>query len=459
MRKESYTDTIAAIATARGPAGISIIRISGPRSISIADKLFRGKIKPSRAKSHTVHFGEICNPISQQVIDQVMLSVFLAPHTYTGDDMAEISCHGSDFVASQILKVIIKTGARLAEPGEFTKRRVLANKMDITQAEAVLALTNAKNESTCRSALDQLQGKLTGYVADLGNQLKTIIARIEHLLEFEESNQTTQLQFRKIINQVKTIRADIDKTIKQNEALKYLHSGVYCVIIGKPNVGKSSLFNRLLEQDRAIVTEIPGTTRDSLQETVSINNLIFHLIDTAGLKIIKNPDKTQKIEAIGIEKSQDWLKTADFILAVFDNSSPLTQQDRLVYDAVKHKPHLIVLNKIDRTPHFNKNFFKSEKTVLVSAKYNQGVDRLKNAMSRSYTRKIAGGNGYLALNERHLDILKQLSGLIKQAEKENYLETALVNLRNGLDLLGSVTSLVSNEQILDTIFSKFCIGK
>jgi tRNA modification GTPase len=459
MRKESYTDTIAAIATARGPAGISIIRISGPNTISIADKLFRGNIKPSRAKSHTVHYGEICNPNSRQVIDQVMLSVFLAPHTYTGDDMVEISCHGSDFVASQILEVITKTGARLAEPGEFTKRRVLAGKMDISQAEAVLALTNAQNEPACRSALDQLQGKLTAYIADFSNQIKTVIAQIEHLLEFEESTQNAQLQFRKIINQVKAIRTNLDKTARQNQNLKYLRAGVYCVIVGKPNVGKSSLFNRLLEQDRAIVTEIPGTTRDSLQAAVSINNIVFHLIDTAGLKIIKNSDKTQKIEAIGIEKSKDWLEAADFILAVFDNSCPLTQPDRLVYDAVKRKPHLVVLNKIDRTAHFHKNFFKSEKTVPVSAKYNQGIDRLKNAMSRSYAQKITGGNGYLALNERHLDILKQVSDLIKQAEKENYLETALVNLRNGLDLLGSVTSIVSNEQILDTIFSKFCIGK
>jgi len=454
------SDTIAAIATASGPSGISVIRISGRKAFSIVDKLFSGKIKPSQAPSHTIHFGLIFNPISKNLLDEVLLSIFIAPKSYTGENMIEISCHGGDFVASQILKLLTKLGARLAEPGEFTKRRVLAGKMDITQAEAVLDLVQATNESSYRSAIDQLKGKLSGYIQNTTNELATVTAKMENLLEFEVDKKQTKSELKKITSQLKSIRINLEQTIKKNEQLKFLRAGIYCVIVGRPNVGKSSLFNRLGDVEKAIVTEIPGTTRDSIEQTITINGLLLHLVDTAGLKVLMQAKANNKIEAMGIEKSKDWLEAADLVLAVFDNSSSITKEDRLVYDAIKQKPHLCVLNKIDLKPAFNYKFLNREKWYFVSAKYNKGVNHLKNAIADNYKRKSpTSNNNCLYLNTRHIDTLNRVLALVRKSEPEKYLDVSIMNLRNALDILGNITSAVTNEQILDLIFAQFCIGK
>ncbi len=453
--RQAFADTITAIATASGRAGISVIRISGTKALSITDSLFRGKAKPSRARTHTIHYGHIVNPISRLIIDEVMLSVFRKPNSYTGEDMIEISCHGSDYVASQIVQLVIKSGARHAEPGEFTHRRVLAGKMDLTQAEAILDLVAATSDTTYRLAMDSLTGKVSGYIETLSRNLENMLAQFEYLFEFETARIAGQ--FTQSKRRLRTIRNDLDNVIRQNEKLKYLRAGVYCAIVGKPNVGKSSLFNRLIQSDKAIITQIPGTTRDSLKESTLINNIMFHFVDTAGLKIIKQPKHSQKVEAMGIKKTKDWLETADLILAVFDNSRPITHQDRLVFDAIKHKPHLIIINKIDRTPHINKNFFKTQKTVLVSAKYNKGIEKLKRALTRYNVHAHSKQN--LGINERHLQILKQVRNFIGKAETEKYLESAIIEMRNALDSLGMVTNFVTNEQVLEQIFSRFCIGK
>jgi tRNA modification GTPase len=453
----NLSDTISAIATAPGLAGISVIRISGSKAISIADKIFTGKIRPSQTKSHTVHFGKIADPTTKKILDEVLLTVFLTPHSYTGENMIEISCHGGDFVASAILKLIIKLGARLAEPGEFTKRRVLNGRMDITQAEAVLDLVSAKTEATYKSALDQLQGKLTGYIQNLTNELTTILAQMENLLEFEEDQQT---ELPRLTNRIRKISINLKETIEKNTQLQFLRTGIYCVIIGRPNVGKSSLFNRLTEMDRSIVTEIPGTTRDSLEQTVTLHGITFHLIDTAGLKVITKPKGAQKIEAMGIEKSKNWLEAADFVLAVFDNSQPTNKQDNLVYNVVKNKPHLLVLNKIDLRPKFNHKLFNHKTIYPVSAKFNKGITRLKTAMVKFYAKRIpSASNNYLYLNTRHIDVLNRVDELLKQSIQENYLDVSIIHLRDALDILGTVTNAVTNEQILDSIFTQFCIGK
>jgi tRNA modification GTPase len=324
----------------------------------------------------------------------------------------------------------------------------------------VLDLVQAKNESVYRSAIQQLQGKLSGYIQDLTNDLKIIVAQMENLLEFEEDYNQSETEFRKLTNRLKTICNNFEATIKKNEQLKFLRNGVYCVIVGRPNVGKSSLFNRLSEMEKAIVTEIPGTTRDSLEQTITINGIFFHLIDTAGLKVISQPKGVRKIEALGIEKSKNWLEVADFVLAVFDNSSRVKKEDQLVYNATKTKPHLFVLNKIDLKPKFNHKIFNHETVYSISAKYNKGIGRLKTAITNFYKRRLpTSSNNYLYLNTRHIDTLNRVAGLLKQSEQEKYLDVSIMNLRNALDVLGTITSAVTNEQILDTIFMQFCIGK
>jgi len=450
-------DTIAAIATAPGPSGISVIRISGNKSREIADKIFFSKIKPSKASAQTIHYGKIIDPMSEKLLDEVLLAVFATPNSYTGEDMIEISCHGGNFAASAILKLINKFGARLAEPGEFTKRRVLAGKMDITQAEAVLDLIRAKNESTYLAAIRQLQGSLSAHIQNASDELKSIVAQMENLLEFEEDHKQTESEYKKIASKLKLLYTNLKDIVSRNEASKFLREGVYVAIIGRPNVGKSSLFNRFCETEKAIVTEIPGTTRDSLEQTIVINDIVVNLIDTAGMKIINQTKGSKKIEALGIEKSKNWLATADFILAMFDNSRPIDNEDRLVYNAIKDKPHLCVLNKIDLKSNFNRQFFNGKKPFLISAKYNKGINRLKTKIINFYKKRLP--DNYLYLNTRHLDTLNRVLQLLKQNEQEKILEVSIMNLRNALEILGSVTSVVTNEQILDTIFSQFCIGK
>ncbi|MEO0075148.1 MAG: tRNA uridine-5-carboxymethylaminomethyl(34) synthesis GTPase MnmE [candidate division WOR-3 bacterium] len=453
------SDTIAAIATASGISALSIIRISGPKAHLIADKIFINKIKPSQAKSHTVHYGKIRNPLTKQIIDEVMLTVFTSPSSYTGEDMVEISCHGGDYVVNQILQLIIKCGARLAEPGEFTRRRVLAGKMDLTQAEAILDLTYAQNEYRYQSAIAQLQGRLSNYINTLSQTLKDLIANLENLLEFEESTSIADRQLQQTKRILNNIIKELETTTKRNERLQFLHNGIYCVIVGKANVGKSSLFNRLIESERAIVTNIPGTTRDTLKETTIIKNLTFHFIDTAGFKKLKSTYRHYQIDALGIQKSKDWLANADCILAVFDNSRPFSKQDQLILSTINKKPHIVVLNKIDRPSQFDTKTLQNHKIVRVSAKYNQGIDKLKQQLANMFHKKINHHNHYLALNQRHLDILKQVVDLLKAVENEKYLDTMIINLRSALDALNNFTNPVNNEQILDTIFSKFCIGK
>ncbi len=455
------SDTIAAIATASGQAGIAVIRISGEQAFRIADKIFDGKIKPSHARSHTIHYGAIYDPASKQLIDEVLLAVYKSPNSYTGEDMVEIFCHGGDYVSASILDVIISNGARLAEPGEFTKRRVLAGKMDITQAEAVLDLVQSHNTYQHRAAIHQLQGKLSSYITNIQNTLITIISQLEHLLEFEEDNKVVKLQYKSLLSKIKKLRIDIEELIAKNKELKFLRSGVICPIIGRPNVGKSSLFNRLCESERAIVTEIPGTTRDSLEALVSIQGITFRFIDTAGLKTIKNAKGYQKIEAIGIEKTKDWLENADLVLGVFDNSSVMQAQDKMVFNAVKSKPHIWVLNKIDLKSRFNRNIFNGEKIFLVSAKFNIGIDNLKKNIAQWYLKNIKHkvDDDILLLNNRHLNVLSQCLGLIKNSENAGYLDATLIDLRRTLDLIGTITNPVNNEEILDAVFKQFCIGK
>lgn len=455
-----FSDTISAIATAPGQAAISVIRISGPKSISIAEKIFQGKVKLSRAKANTIHFGKIVDPTSQTTIDEVLVSVFRAPMSYTGENMIEISGHGGDFVANRILNLIIKLGGRLAEPGEFTKRRVLNGKIDITQAEAILDLVSARNEVSCQSALDQMQGKLSGYIKELTDEITNILSRMENLLEFEEDIDHIRDETSELTNHIQKISDNLQQTIIKNEQLKFLRNGIYCVIVGRPNVGKSSLFNRLSEIDKAIVTNIAGTTRDSLEQVIWINGIAFHLVDTAGLKRIKQKTGAAVIEAIGIQKSHDWLKSADFVLAVFDNSQPIKRQDYLVYNLIKNKPHLLIVNKIDLRSKFDTRIFNNNKFYPISAKYNTGIAKLKQAMVKHYSKKLSAiNNDYLYLNQRHIEVLNRVAASLKQSVQEKYLDCAIMHLRNALDMLGAIVNPVTNEQVLDSIFNQFCIGK
>lgn len=449
----SWKDTIAAIATPPGEAGIAVIRLSGNSALSIADKLFSGKKQPSASPSHTIVYGKIINPKTKETVDTALLSVFRAPTSYTGEDMVEISCHGGTLVAETILKILLENGARLAEPGEFTKRAVLMGKMDINQAEAILDLVQAKSEKARRSAISQLTGSLSKIVDQITDELTDILGQTENALEFEADERLNSMP--KIKSIVSKVETKIGKIITKGETERFLREGALVVIVGKPNVGKSSIFNRLLERERAIVTEIPGTTRDSLEEPMIVAGVPVRLVDTAGLR-----QSHGKIETLGVAKTNDYLTEADLVLAVFDNSKLANHEDKRVLDAIKEKKRLLVLNKIDLKSRFNPKFLNgaaSQKIAKTSARYNHGITELRRILTRQFTTNDK--EGYFITNRRHIEALKRAKAALNQVRKENYLETSAHEIRTALDAIGEITGKITNEDILNRIFSKFCIGK
>ncbi|MEO0113978.1 MAG: tRNA uridine-5-carboxymethylaminomethyl(34) synthesis GTPase MnmE [candidate division WOR-3 bacterium] len=448
----NWNDTIAAIATPPGIGGIAVIRLSGNSALTIADKIFVGK-RPTQCPTHTIHYGKIINPKNQMIIDTVLLSVFRKPKSYTGEDMVEISCHGGTFVADTILKILLEQGARLAQPGEFTKRAVLSGRMDIVQAEAILDLVNAKTETARRSALSQLVGTLSKVIEEIGNELKDILCLTENALEFEENERINPIK--KIHRALKKVENKIGRFISKGESERFLREGALVVIVGKPNVGKSSIFNCLLERERALVTEIPGTTRDSLEERTIIGDTLIRLVDTAGIRQTKG-----KVEALGVVKTYDYLKAADSVLAIFDNSKPPTYEDKMVLEAIKEKRCLFVLNKIDLKSKFsftNLPGINGQKVIRTSARYNQGISELKKALAKLFQAK--NDSEYFITNRRHIEALRQAQNALVRAQKENYLETIALEIRIALDALGEITGKVTNEEILNQIFAQFCIGK
>jgi tRNA modification GTPase len=448
-----WTDTITAIATPPGEAGIAVIRLSGISAFSIADTLFSGKKRPSASPSHTIIYGKIINPRTSELVDAALLSIFRAPTSYTGEDMVEISCHGGTLVAETVLKILLEQGARLAEPGEFTKRAVLLGKMDITQAEAILDLIQAKSEKASRSAISQLTGSLSKIIDQVTDELTDILCQTENALEFEGDERFNPLP--KIKSIASKVETKIRKIVAKGETERFLREGALVVIVGKPNVGKSSIFNRLLERERAIVTEIPGTTRDSLEERMIITGVPVRLVDTAGLR-----QNQRKIEALGIAKTNDYLTEADLVLAVFDNSKLANQEDKRVLNATKGKKHLFILNKIDLKNRFDPKFFNgvdSHKIVKTSARYNHGINKLRGILTKQFTTNKK--EGYFITNRRHIEALKRAKDALNQVQKENYLETIAHEIRTAIDALSEITGKVTNEAILNLIFSKFCIGK
>lgn len=449
----SWTDTIAAIATPPGEAGIAVIRISGKSAFSLADKIFSGNKRPSQSLSHTVHYGKITNPKNNELIDKVLLSVFRAPKSYTGEDMVEISSHGGTFIADAILKILLEQGARLAEPGEFTKRAVLLGKMDIVQAEAILDLVSAKTEKARRSAISQLTGTLSKVIDNLTDELKDLLSRTEYALEFEPDEKFNPIL--KIKSELRKLETNFNKIIAKGETEHFLREGALVVIVGKPNVGKSSIFNRLLEWERAIITEIPGTTRDVLEERMVVAGIPVRLVDGAGVRSTR-----EKIEALGVAKTKDYINEADLILAIFDISKPFDQVDKMVLNATKDKKRLFILNKIDLKNRFNQRYLnevKYQKIIKTSARFNQGIYQLRKNLTNQF--HLKDKEEYFITNRRHIEVLIRAKTALGRAQKQEYLETITHEIKTAIEALGEITGKVTSEDILNRIFTQFCIGK
>ncbi|RMD89921.1 MAG: tRNA uridine-5-carboxymethylaminomethyl(34) synthesis GTPase MnmE, partial [Calditrichaeota bacterium] len=467
-----FDDTIAAISTPPGSGGIAVVRVSGSDSIKIVDQIFSGKVALTNAQSHKVYRGFIIEHDKtgkEEIVDEVLVTVFRKPHSYTGEDVVEISCHGGHYLSHKILQLVLQKGARLAEPGEFTQRAFLNGRMDLSQAEAVADIIKAKTERSLKVALSQFQGQLSKKIKYLREILIEICSLLELELDFAEED--VEFADRKTIQEkMNTIVETIKKILATYERGRILREGAKLVIVGKPNVGKSSLLNALLKEDRAIVTEIPGTTRDVLEEQLDIRGTLFRVVDTAGIRKSKD-----LIEQEGIRRTEKQIKEADVIVHMFDGSRDLDQQDAEIFKQIQSlKPdrqngYLGVINKIDLPRVLTASELKQlighqSKIVEISAKELTGFDSFEETLLECISNKdVDFQEEVLITNIRHKNALENALEAINRAMKSlqnGYSsEFVAVDLRAALNYLGEIIGEVTTEDILGHIFSNFCIGK
>ena len=461
MSKTTQNDTIAAIATPIGQGALGIVRISGPEAFEIVDEIFSSKKgKPSSFQTHTVHYGSIIS--DGELIDNALLIVMREPATYTGENTVEITCHGGRLVLHKVLTASIKAGARPANPGEFTLRAFLNGKMDLSQAEAVQQLISAQNELAFKTASQQLTGKLSTVVENFRRELVDIAAEVEASIDFPEEDIEPATK-KELIEKITSLKKGTDQLINTFADGKKIREGIKVVIVGKPNAGKSSLLNALLEQDRAIVTHIAGTTRDVLEESLICQGIALNVVDTAGIRKPKGV-----VEKEGVRRSHEALDTADLILFVVDTSIGITKDDVDVYRAIKNKKFIIVISKIDLAEKIDETDvakqFNNSKIVKTSALKNRGIDSLKEEIIESiWTSGIPALDEAVITNVRHKNALdmasESLQKSIESLDQDLSPEFIAVELRDALDALGLIIGKTTTDDILDQIFSKFCIGK
>jgi tRNA modification GTPase len=463
-------DTIAAIATPLGEGGISVIRLSGRQAFDIADRVFRGQTLLKTAKSHTAHVGYILG-LDGEPVDEVISTVYRSPHSYTTEDSIEIGCHGGVLVTRKVLECVLQAGARLAEPGEFTKRAFLNGRLDLSQAEAVADLIHSRSEASHRSSLRQLAGKLSERVRKVRDELIDTTSLLELELDFAEEGIEFTSRAR-ISDRLNGITSDLKDLVESFSVGRFFRDGVKVVILGRPNVGKSSLLNALLNENRAIVTDVPGTTRDTIEESITIDGVLFRLVDTAGLR-----QPVDLVEREGIQRAEQQIETADLVLFVFDlsqvlDNSELRQAQNAQGSAESFwEKCIVVLNKCDLVTNGEAGLCTSadlpgvSRIVKLSALTHDGLDTLKRLLVEQVIGKrlATDDSGLTVTNIRHQEALKKAIGnlelALKSLESGESEEFISVDLRNALDFLGEIIGTVTSEDVLNNIFKKFCIGK
>lgn len=459
------TDTIAAIATAMTNSGIGIIRISGEDAFTVIDRIYQsknGKKKLSEEKSHTVHYGYIVDDTKEnKIIDEVMVLIMRAPNTYTREDTVEIDCHGGVLVMQKILDTVVCHGARPAEPGEFTKRAFLNGRIDLTQAESVMDVISSKNEFALKSSISQLQGSLQKEIKELREKIIYEIAFIESALDDPEHINIDGYG-QKLKTVAEECKEKIEHLLDTADNRKILKEGIDTVIVGKPNAGKSSLMNVLLKKERAIVTDIAGTTRDVLEEQMNLNGITLNIIDTAGIR-----DTEDIVEKIGVDKAKDYLVNADLIIYVVDSSTPLDENDEKIMEMIKDRTALVLLNKSDLDTVTTEEMIAShldQKIIKVSMKENQGVDELENAIKELFFHgKVELNDEVYITNARHKAALSNakdsLNMVLDSIAMEMPEDFYSIDLMNTYEELGNILGESLGEDLVNEIFSKFCTGK
>ena len=452
-------DVIASISTAVGVGAISIIRVSGIDSIKVVDSIFRGKNSLLDVNSHTINYGYIVD--KEEIIDEVLVSIMKAPKTFTTEDVVEINCHGGIATTNKVLELLLLNGARLAEPGEFTKRAFLNGKMDLSQAEAVIDIINSKTQKEIKNSAKQLDGELGDNIREIKKAIIDILVDLEANIDYPEYD-IEEITKNKVYNGVSDAIDKLSRLSNSYEQGKVIKSGINIAIVGKPNVGKSSLLNRLLKEERAIVTDIAGTTRDTIEESIIHEGVLLNFIDTAGIH-----ETTDIVESIGVEKSKKALEDANLILFIIDNSKEIDKEDFDLLDSIKDKKKIVLVNKIDINEKIDKRlveYTKNTEILSISAKNNIGINELLDKIIEDYKlNKIENNDEFIITNQRHKEAIDKtivsFKNILTSLLKDVPLDMISIDLQNGLEYLGEILGENINEDIINGIFAKFCLGK
>ncbi|MDQ0856874.1 tRNA uridine-5-carboxymethylaminomethyl(34) synthesis GTPase MnmE [Bacillus sp. V2I10] len=458
-------DTIAAISTPMGEGAIAIVRLSGDDAIKIADRLYSGPSGKRLAEvpSHTIHYGHIADPDTGQIVEEVMVSVLKGPKTFTREDIVEINCHGGIVTVNRVLQLALNHGARLAEPGEFTKRAFLNGRIDLSQAEAVMDLIRAKTDRAMNVALGQMEGRLSKLILRLRQEILETLAHVEVNIDYPEYDDVEEMTHSMLIEKATFVKNEIEKLLQTSQQGKILREGLSTVIVGRPNVGKSSLLNSLIHENKAIVTDIPGTTRDVIEEYVNVRGVPLRLVDTAGIR-----ETEDIVERIGVEKSRQVLKKADLILLVLNYSEALAKEDEQLFEAVSGMDVIVIVNKTDLPQKVDlkrvRELAKESPVVTTSLLEEQGIDQLEESISSLFFEGSVGASDLTYVsNTRHIALLSQAKRTIEDAleaiEAGVPIDLVQIDLTRTWELLGEIIGDAVHESLIDQLFAQFCLGK
>ena len=449
-------DTIAAISTTLGVGAISIIRVSGNDAIKIVNKIFKGK-NLEKVETHTINYGHIVD--KDEIIDEVLVSVMKSPKTFTTEDVVEINCHGGISTTNKVLELVLNNGARLAEPGEFTKRAFLNGRIDLTQAESIMDLINSKNESKRKVAIKGLNGYVSNIIRNLRQEILELLASIEVNIDYPEYEDAIVMTNDIVKPKITEIKEKLTKIINEAENGKILTSGIKTIIIGKPNVGKSSILNRLLDEEKAIVTDIEGTTRDTVEGSITINGVSLNIIDTAGIR-----ETEDIVEKIGVEKSLSLINEADLIVIVLNNNEELSEEDKKILTACKDKKVIVVINKSDLERKINLDDIKYQNIVYTNTIDLNGINSLKEKIVELFNLNELEQQDYTYLsNVRQISLAKDAYQILEEVDNgiknEVPVDMIEIDIKRAWEKLGEIIGETYTEELIDQLFSQFCLGK
>ncbi|HCG2620571.1 TPA: tRNA uridine-5-carboxymethylaminomethyl(34) synthesis GTPase MnmE [Staphylococcus aureus] len=456
-------DTITSISTPMGEGAIGIVRLSGPQAVEIADKLYKGKHLLNDVPSHTINYGHIIDPESKEVVEEVMVSVLRAPKTFTREDIIEINCHGGILTINRVLELTMTYGARMAEPGEFTKRAFLNGRIDLSQAEAVMDFIRSKTDRASKVAMNQIEGRLSDLIKKQRQSILEILAQVEVNIDYPEYDDVEDATTEFLLEQSKEIKQEINRLLDTGAQGKIMREGLSTVIVGKPNVGKSSMLNNLIQDNKAIVTEVAGTTRDVLEEYVNVRGVPLRLVDTAGIR-----ETEDIVEKIGVERSRKALSQADLILFVLNNNEALTQEDYTLYEVVKNEDVIVIVNKMDLEQNIDINEVKDmigdTPLIQTSMLKQEGIDELEiQIRDLFFGGEVQNQDMTYVSNSRHISLLKQarqtIQDAIDAAESGVPMDMVQIDLTRTWEILGEIIGETASDEFIDQLFSQFCLGK